>query len=71
VLSDGVTEAMNPAGELYSATRLVAALAESPSSDPVELVAQVRRDVRGFAAGAEQSDDVTLVCARWNGASGR
>jgi len=70
-LSDGVTEAMNPAGELYSATRLLAALAESPSNDPADLIAQVRRDVSAFATGAEQSDDVTLVCARWNGASGR
>jgi phosphoserine phosphatase RsbU/P len=71
VLSDGVTEAMNPTAELYSATRLLGALAETGTSDPAALVAQVRQDVRAFAAGAEQSDDVTLVCARWNGASGR
>jgi len=31
----------------------------------------VRSDVRAFADDAEQSDDVTLVCARWNGAIGR
>ena len=66
-----MTEAMNPAAELYSAPRLLAALGESAASDPAGLIAQVRSDVRAFADDAEQSDDVTLVCARWNGAIGR
>ena len=70
-VSDGVTEAMNPRGELYGAPRLLAALAASGSSEPPAVLAAVREDVRRFAAGAEQSDDVTLVCVRWNGASGR
>jgi serine phosphatase RsbU (regulator of sigma subunit) len=69
-VSDGVTEAMNPRGELYGAPRLLAALAASGSSEPQAVLAAVREDVRRFAAGAEQSDDVTLVCVRWNGASG-
>jgi sigma-B regulation protein RsbU (phosphoserine phosphatase) len=66
-VSDGVTEAMNPRGELYSAARLLAALAADGSREPQAVLASVREDVRRFAAGAEQSDDVTLVCARWNG----
>jgi adenylate cyclase len=70
-LSDGVTEAMNRSGELYGAARMLAALAESGTSEPRALLQQVRQDVQRFAAGAEQSDDVTLVCVRWNGASGR
>ena len=70
-LTDGVTEAMNARGELYSAKRLLRALGETSSSEPPAVLAAVREDVRRFAAGAEQSDDVTLVCVRWNGASGR
>jgi adenylate cyclase len=70
-VSDGVTEAMNPRGELFGAPRLLAALAASAASEPQAVLAAVREDVRRFAAGAEQSDDVTLVCVRWNGASGR
>ena len=70
-VSDGVTEAMNPRGELFGAPRLLAALAASASSEPQAVLAAVREDVRRFSAGAEQSDDVTLVCVRWNGASGR
>ena len=68
-VSDGVTEAMNPRFELYGAARLLATLAASGSSEPQAVLATVREDVQRFAAGAEQSDDVTLVCARWNGAS--
>ena len=63
-VSDGVTEAMNPRGELYGAPRLLAALAASGSREPQAVLAAVREDVRRYAAGAEQSDDVTLVCVR-------
>ena len=62
-VSDGVTEAMNPRGEFYSAARLLATLAADGSSEPQAVLASVRQDVRRFAAGAEQSDDVTLVYA--------
>jgi serine phosphatase RsbU (regulator of sigma subunit) len=27
----------------------------------------VRADVQRFSAGAEQADDLTLLCVRWNG----
>jgi serine phosphatase RsbU (regulator of sigma subunit) len=30
-------------------------------------VAAVRDDVRRFTGGAEQADDLTLLCLRWNG----
>jgi len=70
-LTDGVTEAMNARGELYSATRLLRALGQTSSSEPPAVLMAVREDVRRFAAGAEPSDDVTLMCVRWNGASGR
>src|SRR5438105_6493740 len=63
-VSDGVTEAMNPRSELYGAPRLLAALAASGSREPQAVLAAVREDVRRFAGGAEQSDDVTLVCVR-------
>jgi len=63
-VSDGVTEAMNPRGELYGAPRLLAALTASGSREPQAVLAAVREDVRRYAAGAEQSDDVTLVCVR-------
>jgi sigma-B regulation protein RsbU (phosphoserine phosphatase) len=61
VVTDGVTEAMNGAGAFYGAARLRAVLGKEAD------VAAVREDVQRFAGGAEQADDVTLLCVRWNG----
>lgn len=70
VVSDGVTEAMNPRSELYGAARLKALLGREQSAAPDAIVAAITEDVRRFAGTAEQSDDLTLLCVRWNGAAG-
>jgi adenylate cyclase len=69
VVTDGVTEAMNRHGDLYGAARLRAVLERHSSEPPQSLVAAIGEDVRAFAAGADASDDVTLLCLRWNGAA--
>lgn len=70
VVTDGVTEAMNEAGELYGAARLRKVLGGLPeSTNPTELLAAVRADVSRFVGAAEPSDDLTMLCVRWNGAS--
>jgi sigma-B regulation protein RsbU (phosphoserine phosphatase) len=66
-VTDGVTEAMNPRRELYGASRLRSVLERHRGDSPQALVAAVGEDVRAFAGGADQSDDVTLLCVRWNG----
>jgi serine phosphatase RsbU (regulator of sigma subunit) len=63
VVTDGVTEAMNPAGELYGVQRLAALLGGLAAITPEA----VRDDVRRFAAGAEPSDDLTLLCIGFSG----
>jgi serine phosphatase RsbU (regulator of sigma subunit) len=63
VVTDGVTEAMNDKGELYGAQRLAALLEGLPAVTPQA----VRDDVRRFAAGAQPSDDLTLLCIRFSG----
>jgi sigma-B regulation protein RsbU (phosphoserine phosphatase) len=63
VVTDGVTEAMNDEGELYGAQRLAALLAGLPVITPQA----VRDEVRRFAAGAEPSDDLTLLCIGFSG----
>jgi len=55
--TDGVTEAVNPALELYGEARLEAALR---AAGPL-FVEGIRRDVASFANGAEQADDITLL----------
>ena len=67
VVTDGVTEAMNARGELYGTARLLSVLRGQESAAPGALIAAVRDDVRHFAGGAEQSDDVALLCVRWLG----
>ena len=55
--TDGVTEAMNKANELYGEARLEKALQVSGE----RFVHDIRRDVDAFVGVAEQSDDITML----------
>jgi phosphoserine phosphatase RsbU/P len=68
--TDGVVEAMNAAGELYSAERLEARLREAVAAAPEELVQAVKRHVDEFTGGAPKADDVTLLALRRQPAPG-
>jgi serine phosphatase RsbU (regulator of sigma subunit) len=68
VVTDGVTEAMNARAELYGAARLDHVLAGLGRTDPETVIAEVTRDVASFVGGADPSDDLTLLCVRWEGA---
>ncbi len=64
-LTDGVTEAMNPAGELYGVPRLQQVLGALPAlASPSEINAAVLADVRRFVGEAPASDDLTLFTLR-------
>jgi serine phosphatase RsbU (regulator of sigma subunit) len=66
VVTDGATEAMNPARELFSATRLKDVLEAQPDLDwPGEVVKRAQEAVREFTAGADPADDLTLMTVRW------
>jgi serine phosphatase RsbU (regulator of sigma subunit) len=68
LLTDGVADATNAAGEFYGRARLEALLAGMPAeAGPEEVGEAVRRDVDRFAAGVEAADDLALVILRWNG----
>jgi serine phosphatase RsbU (regulator of sigma subunit) len=65
LVTDGVTEAMNPAKELFGAERAAEALARLAADPaPRHLVEGLLAAVRAFAAGAEQSDDITILALR-------
>ena len=59
--TDGVTEAMNPDDELYGEDRLMAFAEQNLTLHPRALVSSLRYDVEQFAAGAQQSDDITIL----------
>ena len=70
LFSDGVSEAMNAAEDFYGEERLLMALSASAETPAAETVATVLADVRAFVAGAKQSDDITVLAARYAPAKG-
>jgi sigma-B regulation protein RsbU (phosphoserine phosphatase) len=64
LFSDGVSEAMNAADDFFGDDRLVATLAPLADAPTTAIVDAVMAAVRSFAAGAPQSDDITVVAAR-------
>ncbi|HUP30479.1 MAG TPA: CHASE2 domain-containing protein [Usitatibacter sp.] len=68
LVTDGATEAMNPAREFYGVERLRASLSWAPQGvRPRELIDKLRSELAKFANGAEAADDVTLMALRWDG----
>lgn len=65
VYTDGVTEAFNPAEELYGDERLLAHLSRAVGPHARATVEDLLADVRRHAAGAPQSDDIAIVALRW------
>jgi len=60
IYTDGVSEAMNPAGELFGLERLRATISNGPQG-PARLGQAILADVKRFAAGRAQNDDITLM----------
>jgi serine phosphatase RsbU (regulator of sigma subunit)/pSer/pThr/pTyr-binding forkhead associated (FHA) protein len=60
IYTDGVSEAMNPASDLYGLDRLRTFVARS-SGKPAEVGPAIREDVKRHAAGRAQNDDITLM----------
>jgi len=67
--TDGVTEAQNPAAELYGEKRLWEALNRGEVSDLTAMVHAIRSQVEEHADGAPQSDDVTMLALKFRGSS--
>jgi len=65
--TDGVTEAMNEAGGMYSEERLQETLNGQGEKNVREVLAVVRQDVGAYAGKAEQSDDITMLGLKFCG----
>ncbi|MBX7165552.1 MAG: SpoIIE family protein phosphatase [Pirellulales bacterium] len=61
MFSDGISEAMNLAGELYGIERLTEQVAKLTSGSIVQCGKQLLDDVKRFAGQQAQSDDMCLV----------
>ena len=59
--TDGVTEAENKSGGLFGETRLEEVLRKNKACGADNLLNAVTAEINGFARGAEQSDDMTML----------
>lgn len=64
IYSDGVTEAINPAGEEFDTKGLAKAIVPFRRESARSIIEHVNDSVQTFTAGAPPSDDITLVVAR-------
>lgn len=65
--TDGITEARDPAGELFGADRVQRFLAEHRQAPLQDLCEQLLATVREFAKGVARHDDQTVVALRYVG----
>jgi len=65
--TDGITEAMNPRGEIFSDDRLRTTLSSLKGNNITEIVCGVRDEVKNYAQEAPQSDDITIVALHYKG----
>jgi sigma-B regulation protein RsbU (phosphoserine phosphatase) len=66
LVSDGVEEAMNAAGELYTRARLNAVLRNAGKASAADMVRAVTDHVHAFTGSAPLADDVTALAVRWS-----
>jgi len=59
--SDGITEAMNSAGDMYGEERLLQFLQANRAQTAKEIADALVADVRSFVGSTPQSDDMTVV----------
>lgn len=62
--SDGVTDARNPAGKMFTEKQMLALLQQKPAASADELLMRVKTAVSEHIASADQYDDITMIAVR-------
>ncbi len=62
VYTDGVPEATNGANTLYGTDRMISALNGARDGSCRQMLEALHRDVDSFVDGADQFDDITMLC---------
>ena len=70
VYTDGVPEAADEVNAMLGTERMLAALNENPDAAPEQILKNVRSAVDRFVRGAEQFDDLTMLCVEYRGGKG-
>lgn len=69
IYTDGITEAEDSDGNLYGEEKLADVLNENKTETVQNLIKKVGNDVLHFTNDAVQSDDITMLCLRYQGES--
>ena len=67
VYTDGVSEATDANEDMFGIERMLSALNKDPEASPEQILKNVRSAVSAFVKDAEQFDDLTMLCAEFNG----
>ena len=67
VYTDGVAEATSAEKELFGSERMLEALNRNPDAGPEEVLSNVMNGINAFVGEAEQFDDITMLCLKYNG----
>ena len=65
--TDGVAEAVDPAYEQFGTDRMLEALNKDPDASAQKQTKTVRAAIDKFVGDAEQFDDITMLCLKYNG----
>ncbi len=68
--TDGVPEATDAQNRMFGLQRMLKALNEKTDAAPQEVLENIHRAVDAFVQGAEQFDDMTMLCLDYHGAAG-
>lgn len=63
--TDGITESINPEGEMYSLNHLNEIVRKSGDADPDTFIKNIVKDNENFRKGHELEDDFTLLCIQF------
>ena len=67
VYTDGVPEATNASGDFYGLERMEQMLNTLSDCDPQHILEGIKADVDAFTGEANQFDDLTMLCLKYNG----
>ena len=67
VYTDGAAEATSADKELFGTQRMLDALNRKSDADPMRMLGNVMDGINAFVAGAEQFDDITMLCMKYIG----
>lgn len=69
--TDGITEATDKNDEIYGETRLCNCLNSITTTQPTEIAQEVKSSIKEFTDSNAQSDDITMLIFKYNGAESK